>query len=236
MLNLTICDDELAEIEYLTALARKWSEARDIVVRISSYESAESFLFAYEDDKSVDILLLDIQMKGMDGVALARKLRAENEAVQIVFITGFPDFIAEGYDVSALHYLMKPVSEDKLFEVLDKAAARVKKAEQSILIDTEKGTERVPLADILYIEAFAHSIVIRTKASSLETKVGIGDIEKALDGSFVRCHRSYIVGLEHVRLITKTDIVFDNGDTVPLSRRLYGDVNRAFIDFYKGRK
>lgn len=77
----------------------------------------ESFLFRYEEKKDYDILLLDVEMKAISGMELARRIRRENDSVQIVFITGYPDYISEGYDVSALHYLMKPISAGKLSEV-----------------------------------------------------------------------------------------------------------------------
>jgi len=105
MLNIVLCDDENAEVDYLTGLVRKWAAMQELCINISDFPSAESFLFAYEDDKAVDILLLDIQMGGMDGVALAKKVRASNKEVQIIFITGYMEYIADGYDVEALHYL-----------------------------------------------------------------------------------------------------------------------------------
>jgi len=236
MINISLCDDELAEITYLSSLVRNWAAARGVDARLSGYQSAESFLFAYEEDKSVDILLLDIQMGGMDGVELARRMRKDNETVQIIFITGFSDFIAEGYDVSALHYLMKPVKEEKLHEVLDKAADRLKKAEQTLLVQTPDATAKVLLADILYIEAFAHYVAIQTNTASIETRANIGEIEQSVGEGFIRCHRSYIVGLQHIRRITKTDVILDDGKNIPLSRRLYTEVNLAFIEFYKGRR
>ena len=132
MSKIFICDDVQAESKLLTALVRQWAQAQDTAVYISTFESSESLLFAYEDDKSVEILLLDIQMKNMNGVELARRIHEDNKAVQIIFITGFPDFISEGYDVSALHYLIKPVKKGKLFEVLDRAAERLGKSEQAV--------------------------------------------------------------------------------------------------------
>ena len=236
MINITICDDERTEIAYLTALVTKWSDMRGRTMRLSDYETAESFLFVYEEDKMTDILLLDIQMRGMDGMELARQIRYDNDAMQIVFITGFPDFVAEGYDVSALHYLIKPVKEDKLFEVLDKAAERLAKPEQTLLVQAADKTARIPLSDILYVEAFAHNVVIQTKTAMIETRANIGEIEKSIGDAFVRCHRSYIVGLRHIRSITRTEVVLDSGKTIPLSRRLYTEVNLAFIEYHKRRR
>ena len=118
-LNVTICEDNAEQTELLISFVCEWAKFSKIKVSIASYDSAESFLFAYESDKQVDVLLLDIQMKELDGVTPAKQLRREGSQMQIVFITGLPDFIADGYDVSALHYLIKPVCTEKLFTVLD---------------------------------------------------------------------------------------------------------------------
>ena len=131
-LKIAICDDEKKQIEYITSLVSKWSTSNAHSCEIRTFASAESFLFEYEDDKAYDILLLDIEMGNMNGVELAKNIRRSNDTVQIIFITGFPDFIAEGYDVSALHYLVKPVSVDKLRAVLDKATMNLAKAEERL--------------------------------------------------------------------------------------------------------
>lgn len=233
-IHIAICDDERTEIEYLKKLLYKWSEERSLALRISTFESAESFLFGYEKDKSFDILLLDIQMKAMDGLELAKQVRKDNESVQIVFITGFPDFIAEGYEVSALHYLMKPVNGQKLFEVLDKAYKNLNRTGQPVLINLNGENIRIPTDEIMVCESFAHTIVITTKTKTYEARLSITEIEKMLDDSFIRCHRSYIVGIRHISRITKTDVILDSGKAVPLSRRSYDKVNKAFIKFFKG--
>ena len=236
MLHFAMCDDEAVEIEYLTSLVKTWAASKNLDISIATFNSAETFLFAYEDMKDLDILLLDIQMGGMDGMDLARQLRKSNEDAQIIFITGFADFMADGYDVSALHYLMKPVKEERLFAVLDKAAAGVDVQEAELLVQTANGAVKVAHKDILYLEAFAHYIQIYTKTGALETRANLGDIATALGDGFVRCHRSYVVGLRHVNHMTKADVVLDSGTAVPLSRRMGKDVNLAFIKFHsKGR-
>ena len=234
MINIAICDDEHAVILYFTSLVRKWAVARDIDVRISDYESAESFLFAYEDDKSADVLLLDIQMKEMDGVELARQIRKDNEAVQIIFITGYPDFIADGYDVSALHYLMKPVIEDKLYKVLDKAAKIISKPRKAIFFDTDGGSIRLLTDEIIYVESFDHFLEIQTTQLKHTVKIPLREIESKLTSGFIRCHRSYIVNMRFIKKITRTEVTLDSGKAIPLSRRLYTDVNKAMLKYITG--
>ena len=234
MLYISICDDEKSEIDYLTKLINKWSQINKIVVNVSSFDSAEAFLFSYETDKSINILLLDIQMKQLDGITLAKQLRTEGGQMQIIFITGFSDFIAEGYDVSALHYLIKPVGEEKLFTVLDKALNLFNELCVSILVETENGQIKLFHHDIQYAEAFAHKTTIHTKDDDIDVRHYISDLVEMLGDDFSRVHRSYLVGMRHIRQITKTEVIMDNGKVIPLSRRRYDSINRAFIQYYKG--
>lgn len=107
MCKIAICDDCEADRIYISAEVSKWAKASHKNVNIRTFSSAESFLFCYSAEKDFDILLLDVEMGDMDGVTLAKTLRKENDSVQIVFITGYSDYISEGYDVAALHSLKK---------------------------------------------------------------------------------------------------------------------------------
>ena len=121
--KIAICDDSEADRQIVLDMVRHWAAGVGHVVHIDTFTSAENFLFHYAEESDYDILLLDIEMGAMDGVTMAKRVRKDNEAVQIVFITGFDDYISEGYEVSALHYLMKPVRQEKLSAVLNRAAA-----------------------------------------------------------------------------------------------------------------
>ena len=116
--KVAICDDNSTDSQYVKSMLSQWAKERSMIVDISVFSSAEQFLFDYADHKDYDILLLDIEMGQMDGVQMARTIRRENNTVQIIFITGYSDYIAEGYDVAALHYLMKPLNIQKFFDVL----------------------------------------------------------------------------------------------------------------------
>ena len=232
--NIAICDDEHCQVEYVSGIVSAWAEERGMAVVLSEFPSAEAFLFAYEENRNIDILLLDVEMAQINGIALAGKIRENDSRMQIIFITGYPDFMAEGFEVAALHYLMKPVHRQKLFEVLDRAVKNLGRTERSVLLETERGLLRVSLAEIMAVEAQGHEVLLTLMGGKETAKIGINELTEKLDASFVRCHRSYLVGLRHICRITRTDVILDNGENIPLSRRMYAEVNQKFIAYCKG--
>ena len=234
-LNIAICDDEKNQIEYIKNIVTAWASDRMCLTVFAEFPSSEAFLFDYAENQNYDILLLDIEMAKMNGIDLAKKVREGNNRVQIVFITGYSDFMSEGFEVAALHYLMKPVKKEKLFSVLDREVENLGHKEESLVLETENGVVRVKFSEIMTAEAKGHDTVITLTSGNETAKIGINDLEKKLDTSFVRSHRSYLVGLRHITRITKTDVILDNGALIPLSRRMYAEVNQKFIDFYRGK-
>ena len=231
--KIAVCDDEAEQVDYLSALVGDWAECCGKRVSIRPFYSAEEFLFQYEEEKDYDILLLDIEMRNTSGVELARRIREENDAVQIVFITGYPDFIAEGYEVGALHYLLKPVSGEKLKQVLDRAERNLRKKGRAVFLRTAKEIRRIPVDSIVYVEVFSHKLAVHTLHGEYETKLSIGGMEEMLGEGFVRCHRSYLAGISFIDHITKNRVVFDDGRSIPLARNAYEGVNQAFIAYYR---
>ena len=232
--KIAVCDDSAADRKYLSDLIRRWAALRDHTVQIHSFPSAESFLFHYAEEKDFDILLLDIEMGAMDGVSLARRLRQDNDAMQIVFITGYPDYIQDGYDVAALHYLLKPTGQEKLCSVLDRAASNLCKSRRSVLLSVDGELLRLPVDSIEYVEAFSHSVSVVTTAGTYTIKKSLSEINALLGEDFIHCHRSYLVGLKFISRISKTDLVLDSGKVLPLSRRAFPAVYRAFVSYYAG--
>ncbi len=227
--NIAVCDDSRADRQYIIRMITKWAEASGHLVAVSEFESAENFLFHYEEKKDYDILMLDVEMGEMDGVALAKKLRQENEILQIVFVTGYSDYIAEGYEVAALHYLMKPVKQEKLSEVLYRAAEKIKKNEAVLCLETGGEMLRVPLYRIRYMEV-QHNYVTVHGESAVTVKKTLSELEKSLNEEFFRVGRSFIVNLRFISKITKTEIHLSDGTVVPLPRGAYEKLNRAVID------
>ncbi len=232
-LNIAICDDEQIQIDNLNRMVSVWAMSEGVSVNLKSFHSAESFMFEYSENKSFDILLLDIEMSGMNGIELAKKIREENTRVAIIFITGYPDFISEGYDVSALHYLMKPVKQEKLSEVLQRAISNME-AEPPCLVIEGKELLRIFFKDIIYAESDGHYVVLKTVNGEHRIRMTIPEIAEKLTEGFFRCHRSYVVGLKYVQKITKASVFLSNGTELPLGRGQYDEMNKQLIRYLRG--
>ena len=193
------------------------------------FASAEDFLFQYAEKSDYDILLLDIEMGSMDGVTMAKTLRKDNDTIQIIFITGYSDYISEGYEVAALHYLMKPVKQEKLFSVLDRAVEKLAKNEKVLNFEMSGEMVRIPIYQIRYAEVFGNYVTIHAD-DELKIKMSLGELERGLDDQFYRVGRSVIVNLTQISRVTKVEIKLNDGTAISLPRGAYDGVNRAIIN------
>lgn len=227
-LKIGICDDDAAQTALTEKLTAEWARVRGHTARINTYGNAESLLFDFEGESDFDILLLDIEMGGMDGVTLAKNIRKKSETVQIIFITGYSDYISDGYDVAALHYLMKPLKIEKFLEVLDRAASKIRKDGKMITLKTAEETIRLPIREIRYIDVYKNDVTIHAKRDITVRKT-LSEIETELDNRFFRTGRQNIINLDYVRLTTKNSVTLAGGDEVPIPRGAYEAINRAII-------
>lgn len=228
-LSFAICDDSPADRELLASLTRQWAAQANTAVKLSEFTSAENYLFRAPEEGSPDILLLDIEMGTMDGVSLAKKIRQSNDTMQIVFITGYSDYIAEGYEVSALHYLMKPVKPEKLFSVLDRAVEKLRKNEKVLNLEIGGEMVRIPIYRIRYADVQGNYVTIHADTDHT-VKMALSELEKGLDDRFHRVGRSAIVNLTRISRVTKADIFLNDGTAIPLPRGAYDGINRAIIN------
>lgn len=227
--KIAVCDDSDADRQYVLNMVECWAAAAGHTVHTDTFISAENFLFHYAEESDYDILLLDIEMGAMDGVTMAKQLRRNNDTIQIVFITGYSDYISEGYEVAALHYLMKPVKREKLFSVLDRAVDKLKKNETVLNLESGGEMVRVPIHHLRYADVMGNYVTLHAK-EEYTVKMTLGELEKQLDERFYRAGRSVIVNLTVITRVTKTEIRLSDGTAIPLSRGAYEGVNRAIIN------
>lgn len=230
-ITIAICDDSEEHSAELRRLLGEWAADKPFALIIDEYASAENFLFQYPD-KPCSLLLLDIEMKKLNGMELARKLRADGDMLPIVFVTGYAEYMNDGYEVEALHYLLKPVDRDKLFAVLDRYVQK-HSPENELMLECDGRTLHVSPDTITYCEAMGKKTVVRlSDGRTLGCALGISALAELLPDCFAACHRSYIVNLRFVRSIGKAELTLDGGGIIPISRRLYKDINEKFIAYY----
>lgn len=243
-MRIAIIEDEQIHKDLLISYINKWaadSKSSNMEIVIKNYENAEQFLFNYDDEVPFDILFVDIQMSGMNGMDMAKKVREKDKAVSLVFTTGIADYIQEGYDVEAMHYLIKPLKEEKVYECLKKAASK-KKTEKYIIVHTEEDILKLNVEAVNYAEARGHRCVVvmdkryKSIENTVEVRESLSEMEMLLkEYDFIKCHRSYICRIGSLYRIEKTDVYFDDGSSIPVSRRMYDNVNKAFIKYFSGR-
>lgn len=230
-LNYAVCDDDGKALEVLSQAVSRWANENGHIPCGHTFSSGEAFLFAYEEQRTYDLLLLDVEMQALSGIDLAKKLRRDGFGGEIVFVTSHFEFAGEGYEVDALHYLTKPLSMEKLYTVLEKAVARISAEPPSVTVNVtgEGSTVKLYTSEILYAESFRHDLVIHTEKGDYTTKEGIAAFEARAGEGFYRIHRSYLVSLPKVVRISRTEVTLKDGTKLPLARGKYDDVNRAFI-------
>ena len=227
--KIAICDDCNADRQYISDLTTRWAAETGHTVQITTFSSAENFLFHYAPGCDYDILLLDIEMGSMDGVTMAKQLRQTNDTIQIVFIAGYADYIAEGYEVAALHYLVKPVKEEKLFTVLSRAVEKATKNEKVFHFEIGSEMVRVPIYQIRYADVMGNYVTIHA-LTDVTIKMTLAELAKNLDERFCRVGRSVVVNLTKISRVTKTEITLSDGTSIPLPRGAYESINRAIIN------
>lgn len=240
LLKIGICEDDDAQRRNLKRLVEIWGKDKDFKLHFSLFESCEACWFYWSDRMDLDVLLLDIDLgnEGISGIELAKRIRKKDERVKIIFITALSEYMNQGYDVEAFHFLVKPVEEELLYRVLDRAINSVERKERFLLVEGESGTQLLPIRQILYIEAFSHSSAIYLyedgQVTRTEVRMGMKEIERLLpsDG-FFRGHRSYLIGLQHVRKLEKCQVSLHGNISLPISRTREKAFYNAFLEYHK---
>ena len=232
-MKIAICDDEKILCEQLRNYIKRQEFHSG---SIDCYESGEAFLAA---SKRYDIIFLDIQMAGLNGIETAKRLRERKDEAVLIFVTGMKEYVFEAFDVSAFHYLIKPVQEEKFTEVFGKAVIEAERRRQKengpeqLLISRRGYSMKLDKEEILYIESRQRKAVIHTTQKVLEIYATMNGLEKELGKPFYRCHRGYLVNLSRISGYTGDSITLCNGETIYLAREKYHGFVRAYMRYLR---
>ena len=214
-MRIAICDDEeIYRIELKSCLNKLLI---DTDYDINTFSDGRILLNRFEECP-FDIVFLDIEMPEIDGITLARKLRAASDSVFIVFLTSHIEYALEGYEVNALRYLTKPADPNKVKEIIRYVQDKQNNAHQ-IIIKSEGEDILIDINNIIYMESMDKNVRIVTSKEEYITRYNLSDYEEQLKNfGFFRIHRGYLISLNKVKRIVKNDVVMDNEITLPISR------------------
>lgn len=234
MVNIVICENDKNDQEFVKDKVVEILDDLDIEYEIKVYNSGDDLLEGY--DKYTDIILLDIQMDGLDGMETARKIREFDDNVEIIFITSFVEYALEGYEVNAYRYLLKPVKDENLRTSLINCLNDRNFVKRSIVIKEGDTRIKISLKDIMYIEVQGNDITVHTLKDTYRTKGTMSNFETEINSDmFVRCHKSYLVNLEYIKSIKRYTSILVNDEEVPLSRNKYKEIKDRFFEMIEDK-
>lgn len=229
MINIGICDDEIHYRSNIRDMLKEILSSNPIDYNIYEFSSGEELLNNYP--KNLDILIMDIQMKMINGMDTARKIREFDQDLEIIFMTSFAEFMQEGYEVKAYRYILKPINEKKISKnILPCIDEIMKKRNNYLTINVKNYIDRIKIDSILYIETERPNILIYTNEKMYTTKMSISKVEKILsEYGFFRCHNSYVINLKSVESMNSNTVKV-NGKDIPISKYRVKDLKLAITN------
>lgn len=231
-MKIAICDDDWHMQQTLRTFIDETYQDLDMLV--DGFTSGEALLAAIgKQTQPYELILLDIEMTGMDGIETAKRVRRVLPDCYIIFITSHDEFALTGYEVQAFRYLVKPFRPEKLREAI--SAVREALADQCMLHVEDGPVEALVRAqDIFYVEAQDKRVRLVTSAQEYFDRRALDETERLLDHEdFYRVHRSYLINLRYVAFMDGTTVQLVNGDTVPISRLRKKAFRQAFQAYVK---
>lgn len=224
VLNIAVVDDEKIIREHIGSLIQ--TQLPDCSLEL--YATGEELL---EAGQLFHIVFLDIKMDGMDGIETARRLREKQEEVVLIFVTGDKEYVFDALDLYAFQYLVKPVGENKFRQVLERAVGEVEKNRKKAMLFVKKRNLTIAQGEILYIESRGKKVAIHTVRwkEAMEIYATMEELEGQLGEDFYRCHRAYLVNMEHIAEYDNDSITVTNGDIIYLAKKKYGDFVKAYM-------
>ena len=240
-MNVLICDDDRVFVLRLKASVEAILEEKRAPAKVSVFSSAEEI--GGETLANCDVAFLDVDFAGKEynGLDIARQIRAKRNDAVIVFVTNFVEYAPEGYEVRAFRYLLKEELPRKLERCLDEVLLQLRTEKSDIKIQVEGEQISLPIRDLLYVESMGHTLSFHVlcKGYSPDRAYAcygaIGKMEEALSGrGFLRCQKSYLVNMAHIRKLNSAQVLLSNGVSLPVSSRGYADCKRQYL-LWKGR-
>lgn len=218
MLHIAICDDETDFVTHLTTLIQQYAAETGEEIKTTAYYDGMELVERY--DTSIDLIFLDIQMRLLDGLHTAQRIRELDENVGIIFLTTLTQYGLEGYQYQAADYIIKPIKYVRLKAELNQWLKKHRHNDSpSIVVVNDSGKYKIALKSLRYAETFNRKLLLHTERENIISYKSMKEMEQELSqAGFVRCHTSYLVNLFYVKGVQKLEITLITGEQIPISQ------------------
>ncbi|QNM05142.1 LytR/AlgR family response regulator transcription factor [Qiania dongpingensis] len=226
-----LCDDRAADRELLADFCARYGKENRLPITTLAFENAGALLQSREA-RGADVLFLDIYMEGALGVDAARILRSKGFRGAIVFTTTSREHYADGFEVEAIHYLLKPVAWDTFCEAMRRVHDRSAAQARSVRVTAGHAEVDVDVSGLCYIEVYGHKTILHTGKGEVTVNQSLAALEEALGGDpFLRCYRCFIVNMDFVERVTDDAFLMKDGREIPLSRDGRAAIKNRYLSY-----
>ena len=217
IINIAICDDEKLQVNSLNHIVSRYFELQGHKYKINEFNSGELLLNSLQQTY-FDIIFMDIEMNGLNGVETAKRIRDVHRKSIIIFVTAYSDFVFQGYEVKALNYILKPFKPEKIADVLNQALAELNQMHDIFYsIEQKSGTYKLNLTNTIYFSSDKRKVCAITTSDNIEFYDKLDELLNKLPSFFVRIHQRYIININFASAVEGNEVIV-NGETLPVSR------------------
>ncbi|MBR3796368.1 MAG: response regulator transcription factor [Clostridia bacterium] len=230
-MHIAICDDNPQELKRIAAIVEKYAKASSWPIQYQFFSNAEEMLQSAESMR-FSHYFLDVMMPGINGISAAQEIRTFDKEAKIVFMTSFKEYAYQSYSVKAYDYLLKPVHEEQLFDILEQFYLQEASTEACLCVQTVRGFFRIPYTQLSFLEVYQKKLyfhLVDKQTRIISGALAEYEAELLSRAEFVKIHRSYIVNLNQVSALSPDGCLLFSGENLPISRLLYHQVQERYM-------
>jgi DNA-binding LytR/AlgR family response regulator len=235
MLQLAICDDNINDLSNIVQLINQYRASRNVSFQYAVFSNGVDLVSELEQGKRYDMYCLDIILPGISGIDAAREIRRFDKAASIIFLSSSPEFALESYSVKAINYVLKPVTEERLFSAFDEVLDQIKaENEQAIIVKSHEGIQRILISNLVFAEVIGRYVeyhLLSGKVISCKEAFTAVCSNLLKYGQFIKPHRAFIVNMRYIDTIRNNQITLQTLSSIPIAQGKAREIKQQYLEY-----